>query len=258
MKPTRRPAARVSRAAACGSSALPIATVPAAQIRSFAAAYASYEPCQSRWSGARLSSAPAAGRTDGDQCSWNDDSSTASASYGGSARTASTTGSPTLPVATARSPAARRIASSIRTVVVFPLVPVTASHGAAPAGRNRQASSTSPITSIPAAAAAASSGASGRHPGEVTTSAVPAGGACAPSASTAPAAASVPVRSDATRSATVTRAPSPSSARAAASPDAPAPATSTGRPAHPGAAVGPVVRCPSWPVRGLTRAARRR
>ena len=43
--------------------------------------------------------------------------------------TASTIGSPTLPTATLRSPAARRIASSIWTVVVLPLVPVTASQG---------------------------------------------------------------------------------------------------------------------------------
>ena len=95
------------------------------------AAYASKPPCQSRWSGAEVEHrAPAAGRTDGAECSWKLDSSTASTSYGGSAVTASTTGSPTLPVATARSPAARSIDSSIRTVVVLPLVPVSASHGA--------------------------------------------------------------------------------------------------------------------------------
>ena len=43
--------------------------------------------------------------------------------------TASTSGRPTLPAATLRSPAARRIESSIWTVVVLPFVPVTASQG---------------------------------------------------------------------------------------------------------------------------------
>src|SRR6185312_7414878 len=194
-----------------------------------AAAYAAKSPCQSRWSGARLRIAAAAGRTDGAECSWKLDSSTASTSYGGSAVTASTTGRPTLPVATARPPAARSIDSSIRTVVVLPLVPVSASQGGGFGPRSRQASSTSPITSTPAAAAAVSSGASGRQPGETTSRSVPAGGACAPSAIVAPPAASAPVRVDAARSTTVTVAPSRSSTRAAASPDAPAPATRSPR-----------------------------
>jgi hypothetical protein len=60
-------------------------------------------------------------------------------------------------------------------VVVLPLVPVTASQGAAPGPRSRQAISTSPTTSIPAAAAAANSGEEGFQPGEVTTSPVPSG-----------------------------------------------------------------------------------
>src|SRR6185312_586642 len=185
-----------------------------AQISSLAAAYAAKSPCQSRWSGARLRIAAATGRTDGAECSWKLDSSTASTSYGGSAVTASTTGRPTLPVATARSPAARSIDSSIRTVVVLPLVPVSASQGGGFGPRSRQASSTSPITSTPAAAAAVSSGASGRQPGETTSRSVPAGGACAPSAIATPSAASASVRAD-------------------AAPDAPAPATTTRRPAQP-------------------------
>ena len=85
-------------------------------------------------------------------------------------------------------------------VVVLPLVPVTASHGRragrASAGPRRgpqvhrqrrrrrcsahQASSTSPITGIPACSAAVNSGVSGRQPGEVTTRSVPGGGAVIP------------------------------------------------------------------------------
>ena len=79
----------------------------------------------------------------------------------------------------ARWPAAASMAASIFTVVVLPLVPVTASQSCrdppGSTGRSRQASSTSPMTGTPAAAAAASSGASGRHPGEVTTRSVPPG-----------------------------------------------------------------------------------
>ena len=85
-------------------------------------------------------------------------------------------GVPTLPAAAALSPAARRIDSSIWTVVVLPLVPVTASHGAAPRpARSRQASSTSPHTGMPAAPRRRAAGSCGASPGEVTTSSVPAG-----------------------------------------------------------------------------------
>ena len=71
-----------------------------------------------------------------------------------------------MPTATLRSPAARRIESSICTVVVLPLVPVTHSHGAACSGsRSRQASSTSPQTGMPRSRACASSGAVGFQPG---------------------------------------------------------------------------------------------
>ncbi len=90
--------------------------------------------------------------------------------------TASVTGRPTLPTAALRSPAAVRIACSICTVVVLPLVPVTASHGAACAGsRSRQASSTSPQTGMPRSRAATSSGALGGNPGEVTTTSTSSG-----------------------------------------------------------------------------------
>ena len=79
-------------------------------------------------------------------------------------------GLPTLPTALVFSPAAVNIDSSMPTVVVLPLVPVTASQGTCRSGRLiRQASSTSPHTGMPRSAAWASSGADGRQPGEVTT-----------------------------------------------------------------------------------------
>ena len=83
---------------------------------------------------------------------------------------------PTLPTASARSPAARRIDSSIRTVVVLPFVPVTASHGAAsgpaqPPGELDLADHLDAARRRPTA----NSGWSGRQPGEVTTRSTPAG-----------------------------------------------------------------------------------
>ncbi|CAM5528815.1 hypothetical protein SALBM311S_02256 [Streptomyces alboniger] len=83
-----------------------------------------------------------------------------------------------LPTAAVRRPAALRIEASIWTVLVLPLVPVTASQGAAsrpPRPRSRQASSTSPQTGTPACTAAANSGLSGFQPGVVTMSSVPCG-----------------------------------------------------------------------------------
>ena len=153
--------------------------------------------------------------------------------------TASSSGSPTLPAATVRSPAAASTRSSILTVVVLPFVPVRASHSGAPGRRSRQASSTSPTTSTPAAAAATSSGLSGRQPGLVTTSAVPSGGALSastrrPSARSGSARSSLP-------SATTTDAPRSRRARAAAVPLTPAPATTTGRPCQ--SVIRPAVPC---------------
>src|SRR5882757_2707761 len=138
------------------------------------------------------------------------------------------------PQATALAPAARRMAVSMATVVVLPLVPVTASHtgGSACSAHSRQASSTSPITSIPARAAAASTGASGRQPGAVTTSAVSGGGVRRSCATRRPGSASATDRSRPTSaSVTVTTAPSASSALATGGPVTPAPVTRTCAPA---------------------------
>ncbi len=72
-----------------------------------------------------LSTTPASGDTDGAQCSWKLDSSTASRSA--DSRRTSSTGLPMLPHSLLRRPAAVSMACSIDVVVVLPLVPVTAS-----------------------------------------------------------------------------------------------------------------------------------
>ena len=151
--------------------------------------------------------------------------------------TASVTGRPTLPTAALRSPAAVRIASSIWTVVVLPLVPVTHSHGAAVSGsRSRQASSTSPHTGMPRAAAWASSGAVGFQPGEVTTTSTSSGSVAvepgprrisAPSTWSRVASSSRP---SAFSSRATTRAPRWVRLSAAAKPETPKPATTARTP----------------------------
>ncbi|SLI32886.1 Uncharacterised protein [Mycobacteroides abscessus subsp. abscessus] len=75
-----------------------------------------------------MSTTPASGRTEGAQCSWKLDSSTASTCGPGLRRSASRIGNPMLPQATLAIPAARRMACVIWVVVVLPLVPVTTSH----------------------------------------------------------------------------------------------------------------------------------
>src|SRR3954465_14132769 len=132
------------------------------------------------------------------------------------------------PQATAWAPAALRIDSSIPTVVVLPLVPVTTSQdGGGPRTRPpRQASSTPPITSTPASAAATSSGDVGRQPGLVTTRTTSDGGSVRPGPSSAPSPSSSARRS-ALPSVTVTRAPSSVSTGTIDLPVTPAPATRT-------------------------------
>jgi hypothetical protein len=217
------------------SSMLPIATA-SIQIRCLAATYAAMVSCQSRWSSERFNTAAAANRIDGDHCSCALEISTASTSYAGSAVTADTSGSPTLPAATLRSPAACRIDWSMPTVVVLPFVPVTPSQGAAPGDRSRQASSGSPITSTPAATAAATSGWSGRNPGEATTRSAGTGVSASPSRTRAPRSRSrsaairsgSPSRSDTT----VTSAPRASRTSATAAPVTPSPATTARTPSY--------------------------
>src|SRR6516225_3791941 len=204
-------------------------------------------PCQSRWCAATFSTTAASGRSDWLQYSWKLDSSAAMTGYGSGSVTASMTGRPTLPAAMLRCPAAVSMAASISTVVVLPLVPVTPSHSCRPppgsAGRSRQASSTSPITGMPAAAAAATSGLPGRNPGAVTTRSVPDGSAgCSVNVTGTPR----PANSWAARrlasssrpSTAVTSAPRAASRRATGGPVIPRPLTKTRsparRPARPG------------------------
>src|SRR5690606_17667188 len=133
---------------------------------------------------------------------------------------------PTLPTAAVRRPAAVRMDASIRTVVVLPLVPVTASHGA-PA-RSRHASSTSLHTGTPAVRAAVSSAADGGQPGDATTRSAAATSRSATAASVA----SAPTTSASwARASTVTTdAARPDRAATTARPVTPSPATSTRAP----------------------------
>ncbi len=83
--------------------------------------------CQSRWSGARFRSTETRGWNEVCCASWNEDASTTSTSC--PSRAAAGNGRPMLPQATASSPSARRQASIMAVVVVFPFVPVTARYG---------------------------------------------------------------------------------------------------------------------------------
>jgi hypothetical protein len=136
------------------------------------------------------------------------------------------------PQATASSPAASRIASSIPVVVVLPLVPVTASQRGGPAGHtagswpSRHASSGSPIISTSAARAACARGESGRKPGLVTTRSHPAGRA-ATSVVNAAVRSSSEASWPGSESAIVTVAPISSSTSTTDAPVRRAPATST-------------------------------
>ena len=96
--------------------------------------------------------------------SWNDEHSTTSASC--PSRAASGKGRPMLPHATASMPSARRHASIIAVVVVFPFVPVTARYGTS---ASRAPSSISLQTGRPRARAHSSTGARSGTPGPVTT-----------------------------------------------------------------------------------------
>lgn len=130
---------------------------------------------------------------------------------------------------------ASRIEASIRTVVVLPLVPVTASQGAGSRPScplSRQASSTSPQTGTPASAAAVKSGLPGFQPGAVTTSSVDPGRVSpSPRRTVIPSASSSAAwareRSSSPSLTTVTSAPRSCRARAAGIPLTPRPATVT-------------------------------
>src|SRR4051812_33682192 len=94
--------------------------------------------------------------------SWNDEHSQITVTAGSTAPTSDDSGVPTLPAATDLG----TIAPSSSVVVVFPLVPVTATNSF---GSSRQASSSSPMTGTPASRAAAMTGASCGTPGDLIT-----------------------------------------------------------------------------------------
>ena len=99
---------------------------------------------------------------------WKLDTSHTTVASSGSSPTSEASGVPTLPATATAIPASRQIAPSSSTVVVLPLVPVTATKRL---GRSRQASSSSPITGTPRSRAAATTGACEGTPGLFTTSA---------------------------------------------------------------------------------------
>src|SRR5690606_1291565 len=192
-----------------------------------------------------LSTTPAYGRTEGAQCSWKLDSSTANRSTG-SVRTSST-GLPMLPHSALRRPSASSMACSIDVVVVLPLVPVTTSQrrGAPnrPAASSRQASSTSPHTGTPAAAAATSTGAVGGSPGLVTTSAKsPIRFSAAAGSSTATPRSACGASAAGLSSQSVARTSNGANAARTARPVMPAPTTSTAAPGSSGASPAVISR----------------
>ena len=132
-----------------------------------ACAYASTEPCQSRWSSATLSSTATSGANASVvNASWNDDTSTTTTST--SSPAASSSGRPMLPAAALATPAARSIAAIERRdrglAVGAGDRDEPGASGRAPAGgRRRGRSRTAPAR--PASWAATSAGWSGCTPG---------------------------------------------------------------------------------------------
>ena len=99
--------------------------------------------------------------------SWKLEASQTTVAPGSALPTRSASGRPTLPATSTGRPAARQMAPSSSTVVVLPLVPVTATNGWP--SSSRQASSSSPVTSMPRSSAAATTGADRGTPGLLTT-----------------------------------------------------------------------------------------
>ena len=137
---------------------------------------------------------------------------------------------PILPAEQVRRPAARSIDSSMRVVVVFPLVPVMTSHGAGDSiGRSRQASSSSPHTGTPRANACSMVACDGGSPGDTTRRSHSGSSAVKPSRTSTPITSRISARSRiagvSLASMRTTCAPSWASASAHANPATPMPAT---------------------------------
>ena len=113
-----------------------------------------------------LSSTAQSGANAEASSSWKLDTSQTTTAAGSRPSTREASGVPTLPATATGTPAARCISASSSTVVVLPLVPVTARKRL---GISRQASSSSPVTSMPRSSAARTTGASRGTPGLLTT-----------------------------------------------------------------------------------------
>src|SRR5438477_5388888 len=199
-------------------------------MRRLAPTYASNDPCQSRWSGARFNRTETRGCRDSWSASWKDDASTTSTSW--CSRAAVGNGLPMLPHATASSPPARRQAAIMPDVVVFPFVPVTARYGTRP---SPAPSSHPPQIGMSRSRAHLRTSADGGIPGLVTTSVAPSGwGRSWPPARIFARSASTVWRSPSCprgrASVITTEAPSFASAPAAAIPATPAPITTARSP----------------------------
>ena len=93
-----------------------------------------------------FSSTATSGANAVESSSWKLDASQTTVAAGSMAPARELTGVPTLPATATGTPAARCIAPISSTVVVFPLVPVTAMNSF---GTSRHPSSSSPMTSSP-------------------------------------------------------------------------------------------------------------
>ena len=189
------------------------------KIRSFAARYASIDPCRSRWSGSRLSSRATCGLNSWTSSSWKLDTSHTTTSPGSIRPSRSDSARPTLPATGAPSITPR---SSL--VVVFPFVPVTPTIGFP---SSREPSSISLQTGIPRARAAATSDASPGTPGLLISVSTPSSkrSSSVPRWSSTPASASLLVSMSGDASTPITSSPRRRSARAAAWPERARPRT---------------------------------
>ena len=167
-KPTRRARPGIGPNAR-GTTA--VSSAPCrSKMRSFTSAYASKEPCRSRWSGSRLRRTATRGRSVSTSSSWNDESSHTTHASGEAEPTRDVSGRPTLPATSTGVPADRKTAPSSSVVVVLPFVPVTPRIGF---GRSRAPSSISLHTGTERARALATSSVSPGTPGLFTTRSIP-------------------------------------------------------------------------------------
>ena len=121
------------------------------------------------------------GRRDERVSSWKLETSITAMSSKPASSAMPVTGEPALPHTNVFSPAARKISSSMATVVVLPLVPVTATNAAR---RDRQPSSASPTMRLPARRKRRGSSPSMGTPGLSTSTSLSSQASASPSFST--------------------------------------------------------------------------